>query len=101
MGQVYRLDGARAIRIPSDANGRLKLQVGRSCQVVNRREILGLVWPEEVTSEAHISTLDKIEAAEMPREVEVTESKPKRDEPAEEVEKPKRSRSRRRRDSLD
>lgn len=96
IGQVYRHEAGRAVRVPSDATGRLKLTVGRSCSVFNRREILGVVWPEEVVVEGTVKTLDEIEAAEVkpppkPEPVEEVEAEP---EPEVKPDPPKRRRRR-------
>lgn len=69
LGQVYRHASGRAVRVPSDAEGRIKIIVGRSCAVINRREILGVVWPDEVVVESTVATLDKIEAEADPAPV--------------------------------
>jgi len=92
LGQVYRHEAGRAVRIPSDAAGRLKLAVGRSVTVLNRREILGVVWPEEVVVEGTVATLDAIEAAEVTEETVVPERGAVEVEP--EPSKPKRRRRR-------
>ena len=70
VGQVYQLKGGHAVRIPSDSSGRFTFHVGRSCRVMNRRDILSVVWPDEVHMEESVARLDKIEgdhAEDRPR----------------------------------
>ena len=48
-GQVYRVEGGHAARVPADTAGRVTLHVGRSCQVLSCSDLLAVVWPETAT----------------------------------------------------
>jgi hypothetical protein len=46
-GQVYRVDGDRAVRVPCDADGRVKITLDHRVVLLNLAEALAHAFPEE------------------------------------------------------
>ena len=81
IGEVYRKAGGNIHRIASDPSGLMKLHSGNSCQVIHRRELLKIVWPDEIPNEPLMAVLDSIQPETAPKASEEAVEAPPKEKP--------------------